>query len=110
MGVPAGINLGVPRFGRRISVGINLGVPLQWASFGRTSNQRFRYFLKEPQAFVGDARAMNLLLAREHPEVHARLSRSQRDSLQFTLDTLQGSFSAVSKPNFALKYAFESSR
>jgi hypothetical protein len=41
----------------------------------RSEHHSRGYFLKEPQAFVGDARAMNLLLAREHPEVAARLQK-----------------------------------
>ena len=35
---------------------------------------------------------------------------AHRESLGGILQTLQGSFSAVSKPNFASKYSFESSR
>jgi hypothetical protein len=41
----------------------------------RSENHSRGYFLKEPQAFVGDARAMNELFARHHPEISAHMQK-----------------------------------
>ena len=59
------------------------------------------------EANAPDLGLVALQLARTHPLVHVE---DLGDLCAESEQTLHGSFSAVSKPNFARKYAFERSR